>query len=166
MAYELTLLGPICFASPGSLRIVLMTPPVAGVLAAGGYTKQSFKEDLANNGRQAAHLNAYVSSINAVTGTLPTFEKALASVLAKPQAEKGKLPPWFKKFPGSEEIVTIPDINAKNIEFLVCGDPGRNKTQAFAGILNCRISKEINLPANWDALMAKLGYPPLKNCYL
>ena len=166
MAYELTLLGPICFASPGSLRIVLMTPPVAAVLAAGGYTKQSFKNDLANTGRHVALLNAYVSSINAVTGTPPTFEKALARALARPQAEKGKIPPWYKNFPGSEEIVTIPDINAKNIEFIVCGDPGRNKTQAFAGILNCRISKEIQLPANWDALMAKLGYPPLKSFYL
>ena len=45
-------------------------------------------------------------------------------------------------------------------EFLVCGDPSRNKVQTLAGGTGKSI-KEIHLPANWDELMEKAGYRPL-----
>ena len=71
----------------------------------------------------------------------------------------------MEKIPGWEEIVTLPAVN--QIEILTCGDPFRNKSQTLCGIGGgTPPTKEIKLPANWDKLMADLGYPPLKSFYL
>ena len=47
---------------------------------------------------------------------------------------------------------------------LVTGDADRNKVQSMPG--GSYVTIEIKLPANWDALMAKLGYRPLKEFFL
>ena len=47
---------------------------------------------------------------------------------------------------------------------LVTGDPNRNKAQTMPGGGYATI--EIELPANWDALTAALGYGPLADFFL
>jgi hypothetical protein len=141
---------------------------VARVLANGGYTKQSLKEDLI----QTARIGAYEYNWHRVYGSFgkvySSFEDTLAEFLASPAAEKGKLPPWYPQFAGWEDFVTTPSIQPGKIEILVCGDPSRNKTQTMGGpgASNPPPTIEIKLPANWDALMEELGYPPLQNFYL
>jgi hypothetical protein len=78
-----------------------------------------------------------------------------------PGAEKGKLPPWYPRFPGWEEIVTTPAATRGKLQIIVCGDPNRNKVQTLAGGMGAAV-KEIRLPANWDELMEKSGYRPLR----
>jgi len=90
-----------------------------------------------------------------------SFEEELRRALR--YSEKGKLPPWYPRFPGWEEIETVPAVGM--IEFIVCGDPIRNKVQILAGGPGIA-SKEIKLPANWDELMQKAGYRPLREFYL
>ena len=152
------------FKAFGGYKVCLITPPVVEVLAR-GYTKQGLKEDLLKISRGTAFESAYNAAYGFPPGTPPKFEEALERVLKSKTAEKGKLPPWMEKIPGWEEIVTVPA--ASQIEILVCGDPFRNKSQTLCGIGGAPPpTKEIKLPANWDKLMASLGYPPLKSFYL
>ena len=47
---------------------------------------------------------------------------------------------------------------------LVCGDANRNKTQTMPG--GAVSTWEIEVPANWDKLMAELRYPTLRGCFI
>jgi hypothetical protein len=95
----------------------------------------------------------------------PPFEQELKSTMAEPRAETGKLPPWFPRFPGWEEIKTTPVVtNPTDLEILVLGDPSRNKVQALSA--NGYSTKPIRLPKNWDDLMKAAGYRPLKEFLL
>ena len=164
LAYEIT--HKECFASGNirSARTELMTPTVAKVLAEGGYSKKSLREDLIKNARKVTHEWAF-SKVNGSFGRVyPSFEEELANCLVEPEVEKGRLPPWYPRFPGWEEIETTPSLQADKIEFLICGDPSRNKAQTMAG--GRLVTKEIKLPANWDTLMQKKSYRPLKSFYL
>jgi len=153
------------FAASGminSRRYVLLTPAVAEVLADGGYKKGSLIEDVVKDAR----ITTYEQTFSHVYGSLGrvrgAFEEALAKSMRAPGAEKGKLPPWYPRFRGWEEIVTTPTVTPDKITILVCGDPNRNKAQTLAGLRQQAAIKEIRLPANWDELMKKAGYRPLR----
>ncbi len=145
----------------GSARTVLICPTTAQVLAEAGFTKESVKEHL----RKAARKVTYTWTFSQVYGSFgevyPPFREQLEFNLKK--AEKGKLPPWYPRFNGWEEIETTPSIG-RGIDILVCGDPSRNKVQTLAGSA-LSAHTEIQLPSNWDTMMGDLGYPPLKNFY-
>jgi hypothetical protein len=164
MAYGITYKE--CFASGniGSSRTELMTPSVAKVLAGGGYTRKSLKEDLIKTARKVTYEWAFSKVYGTFGKVYPSFEEELANCLAEPAAEKAKLPPWFPRFPGWEEIQTTPSTREGNIELLVCGDPSRNKAQTLAG--SGLVTREIKLPANWDSLMKERRYRPLNSYYL
>jgi hypothetical protein len=168
IAREITYKEGFASGSIGSARTELLTPPVAKVLAGGGYTKKSLKEDLA----QTARIGAFEYNWHRVYGSFgkvyPSFEETLEEFLASPAAEKGKIPPWYPKFPGWEEFVTTPSIHPGKIEILVCGDPSRNKTQTMAGpgASSPPPTREIKLPKKWNEFMEELGYPLLKSFYL
>src|SRR5204862_7131133 len=87
----------------------------------------------------------------------------LAKATRNPENEKGKLPPWYPRFPGWEQIQTTPAV--KMVEIIVCGDPARNKVQNLAGGAGVAM-KEIKLPPRWNQLMASLGRPPLEEFHL
>jgi hypothetical protein len=164
LAYEIT--HKECFASGNirSARTELMTPTVAKLLAKGGYSKKSLREDLIKNARKVTHEWAF-SKVNGSFGRVyPSFEEELGKCLVEPEVEKGRLPPWYPRFPGWDEIETTASLQADKIEFLICGDPSRNKAQTMAG--GGLVTKEIKLPANWDTLMQKKSYRPLKSFYL
>ncbi len=164
MAYGITYCEGFASGSIRSTRYVLVEPGVATVLATGGYTKKSLIEDLIKTARKVTYEWAFSKVHGSFGRAYPPFEEELARCLAEPDTEKGKLPPWYPRFPGWEEIQTTPSIGADNIVIIVCGDPSRNKVQTLAG--GGLMTKEIKLPANWDALMKKLGYPPLESFYL
>jgi hypothetical protein len=131
------------------------------VLAEGGYTKESLKKDLTATARILTYEYAWSRVHGSYGAIYPGFEEELAKAVAEPRAEKGKLPPWYPKFPGSEELQTHPTVtNFTDLEILVLGDPSRNKVQTLAA--NGYGHKEIRLPKNWDDLMKTAGYRPLK----
>jgi hypothetical protein len=149
----------------GSQRVELISPPVAKVLAAGYKTKQHLIDDLIKNSRKPTFEAAFSKLYGSFGPVYGTFEEILEDLLASPDAEKGKLPPWYGRFTGWEEVVTSPCIIEEAIpEILVCGDASRNKTQTLPG--GSVITREVELPADWDKLMADLGYPELKECFI
>jgi hypothetical protein len=146
-----------------SRRYVLVEPGVAKILADGGYTKRSLRRDLMKTGRKITH-EAIFSQVHGSFGRVQrSFEDELGRALRDERTEKGKLPPWYPRFPGWEEIETTPAVGM--VEFIVCGDPARNKVQILAGGPGTAI-KEIQLPANWDELMEQAGYRPLQEFLL
>ena len=166
IAYDLTHKEQFAAGWNGSKRTLLITPTTAQVLAEGGYpSKDSLKADLAKNARIVTYEWAF-SKVYGSFGTIyPPFEEELANTMAEPRAEKGKLPPWYPRFPGWEEIKTTPSVaNPRDLEILVLGDPSRNKVQIFsAGGYN---TIQIKLPGNWDELMKTAGYRPLSEFLL
>jgi hypothetical protein len=146
-----------------SRRYALVSPGVAKILAEGGYTRKSLREDLMNTGRKITY-EAIFSQVHGSYGDVQdSFDNELAKALSNKNNEKGKLPPWYPKVPGWEEIQTTPAI--RMVEFIVCGDPARNKVQVLAGGAGVAIT-EIKLPAKWDELMEQAGNRPLQEFFL
>jgi hypothetical protein len=164
MAYGITTTEAFASGFTGqSRRYVLIEPGVAKILADGGYSKNKLRAELMDTGRKITY-EAVFSQVHGSFGKIyGSFESELKKALSDSSTEKGKLPPWYPRFPGWEKIETTPAI--KLVEFIVCGDPARNKVQTLAGGPGTAI-KEIKLPAKWDELMEKAGYRPLKELLL
>lgn len=161
MAYGLTYNEAFATGIINSPRTLLLTPSTAEVLAKGGYTKKKLIEDLVQTARKTVYEWTFSKVYGSYGKVLGSFERELERNSRDPRAVKGKLPPWYPKTPGWEEIRTIPSLTRDGIRILVCGDPSRNKAQVLAGGTGKSV-KEIKLPANWDELMEKEGYRPLK----
>jgi hypothetical protein len=146
-----------------SRRYVLVEPGVAKILAEGGYTKRSLRRDIMKIGRKPTYEAVFSQVYGSFGRVQRSFEVELRRALRDRTTEKGKLPPWYPRFPGWEEIETTPAVGM--VEFIVCGDPARNKVQILAGGPGTTI-KEIQLPANWDELMEQAGYRPLRDFLL
>ncbi len=160
MAYGVTRSEMFASGMIDSRRYLLLTPGVAELLADGGYTKRGLIEDLTRNARRITHEWVFSKVYGSFGLVLGSFENELAKSMRAPGAEKGKLPPWYPRFPGWEEVVTTPAVTRGRLQIIVCGDPNRNKVQTLAGGMGAAI-EEIRLPANWDELMGELGYRPL-----
>lgn len=63
-----------------------------------------------------------------------------------------------------ERLQTVPVMQEGKTAMLVTGDANRNKTMCLPG--GGFATVKIELPKDWDALMAKKGYKPLKSYYL
>ncbi len=165
IAREMTYKEGFASGQIGIRRIELISPPVAKVLTAGYRTKQSLIGDLIKTARKMTFETAFSKLYGSFGPVYGTFEEILNELLASPEAEKGKLPPWYGRFSGWEEIVTTPCIVAERPpEIIVCGDANRNKTQTLPGgsVSTC----EVELPAKWDKLMSDLGYTALSECFI
>jgi hypothetical protein len=161
MAYGVTRGEMFASGMIDSRRYLLVTPGVAELLADGGYTKRSLIDDLTRGARRITYEWTFSKVYGSFGLVLGSFEEELARSMKAPGAEKGKLPPWYPRFPGWEEIVTTPAATRGKLQIIVCGDPNRNKVQTLAGGMGAAV-KEIRLPANWDELMEKSGYRPLR----
>ena len=59
---------------------------------------------------------------------------------------------------------TVPVMQSGKTAIIITGDANRNKTMCVPG--GGFTSVKIELPKNWDELMKKAGYKPLKSFYL
>lgn len=163
MAYGITTTEAFASGFTGqSQRYVLLAPGVAKVLADGGYTKKRLREDLIKNARKITYEAVFSKVYGSFGPVYNSFEAELQKALKNEHTKKGMLPPWYPRFPGWENIETTPAL--RQVEFIVCGDPARNKVQILAGGPGSAI-KEIKLPAKWNELMAKAGYRPLQEFF-
>ena len=164
IAYGITTTEALASGFTGqSRRYVLVEPGVAKILAEGGYTKRSLRQDLMKIGRKVTYEAVFSQVYGSFGRVQGSFEAELGRALRDRNTEKAKLPPWYPRFPGWEQIETTPAISM--VEFIVCGDPARNKVQILAGGPGTTI-KEIELPAKWDDLTSKAGYRPLQEFFL
>jgi hypothetical protein len=149
---------------PHQRRTLLISPSVAQDLAR-VYSQESLEEDLIKTARRPAFSRAF-ASFYATPGSLPapSFEETIPKTIKAEEGAEGGLGPWFPRFPGWEKIVTVPVTHKGATDILVCGDDSRNKAQVIPGGTPATV--EIDLPTNWDRLMAERGYRPLKDFFL
>ncbi len=147
-------------------RVVLMTEPVAGILAGGYSTLDALENALITNSRrpsyERAFANYYANPGSRKDGEEHTFSQYLAHIDDAEGGEETPTPIWYDT--AEKTMVTIPTMEKGATAFLITGDASRNKIQTMPGGGFSTVAVE--LPANWDALMAALGYQPLSNYQL
>ena len=118
---------------------LLLSPPVAKALAAGGYSKQDVKEYLYENARMPLREFEWVTKYT-FPSTVTVREKAQARILAE------------EYLGGPDDMVRLLSSPAI-VHIIVCGDPNRNRVMAFEGGHTQPTTREISLPVNWDELL-------------
>ena len=130
-------------------------------------TKEELEKALIATARRPAYERAYANYWANPGSAFParyTVDMHVKKIIREEGGELTAPPPWIAKVPGQEKIYTVPVMKAGMTPILVTGDSDRNKVQTIPGGNSATI--EIDLPANWDSLMANLGYRPLKEFFL
>ena len=74
------------------------------------------------------------------------------------------VPEWLQGVVPYDTIDTTQTIEANNTGFVITGGDSTNQFQIMPGGDTC--SFNVNLPRNWDTLVAQEGYSPIANYYL
>ncbi len=128
--------------------LILVSPIIAETIAAGGWSKQKFREQLFAQARMPAH----------------QFERILRDWTQKPtwnlqeEHAAGRIPKIFHESDDPERRVPLV-WRPEDFQIVVTGDLGRNSIYVFAhnGVLGFPVGKEIRLPENWRGLRAGAG---------
>lgn len=148
-------------------RTFLMTEFVARDLARTYPTKGMLEAALIATARRPAYERAYANYWANPGSAFPsryTMDMHVRKIIRNEGGELTPPPPWMEKAAGPEKIYTVPVMKAGLTSILVTGDADRNKVQTLPG--GNSVTIEIKLPADWDARMAELGYPPLNHFFL
>ena len=148
-------------------RTMLVTEFVARDLARSYPTKEKLEAALVATARRPAYERAYANYWANPGSGFPeryTVDMHVKKIIKDENGELTAPPPWLAKTPGQQKIYTVPVMKTGMTQILVTGDADRNKVQTMPG--GSTVTIEIKLPANWDELMAKLGYRPLKEFFL
>ena len=148
---------------PRVYRTFLLTPDVVKDLAKAYKSKDELEAALIKTARTPLAMRAYAnyygnpgSAFDPETCPLSAQEKLLGET---EMAEETETPPWLA-WTGKKTCVTVPVMQEGKSIFLVTGDPARNKEQCVPGGASACV--KIELPKNWDELMAEKGYAPLE----
>ena len=166
MAQEATEKQQFAIASgtPFVYRTFMVTPPVARDLAHAYRSKAALESALIATARmpleQRAWGNYYANPGSAVR--IP-YERHRSKLAAAEHAEDSPTPPWLS-WCGKQTLLTVPVMQQGKSAILISGDAARNKAMCLPGGGFATI--RIELPDEWDKLVAPLGYPPLKSFYL
>jgi hypothetical protein len=148
-------------------RTILITEHVARDLARAYPTKEKLEQALIATARRPAHERAYANYWANPGSAFPdryTVEMHTRKLIEREGGSPTDPPPWMARPPGGGKIHTIPVMKPGMTDMLITGDADRNKVQTMPG--GNSVTIEIKLPANWNKLMAGLGYPPLEDFFL
>ena len=144
-----------------TFRTILMTEPVAKILAAKYRSPQTLEMDLIEASRrplkERAFANYYANPGGAKDGGKHTLRQYQGHIRKTEGGEMTPTPAWYDT-PESQQM-TIPTMKRGMTAFIITGDSARNKIQTMPGGGYATI--QIDLPSNWDSLMSELGYKPL-----
>ena len=155
--------------NPQVWRTVFITEAVAGNLAKKYTTKDLLEDALIATARRPLYMRTYANywaNTGSRQDTLRTFERHYTK-LERSQSEQAAMTPtpdWLAGIVPDSEIMTIATMNKGETPILLTGDSVRNKFQVMPGGGYKTVKAE--LPDNWDALVAPLGYAPLETFYL
>lgn len=149
-----------------TFRTILMTEPVASILAGEYKSPEVLEKVLIENSRrpvkERAFANYYANPGGAKDGGQHNLRQYQGHIRKDEGGEMTPTPEWYDS-PESEQL-TIPTMRRGMTAFIITGDAARNKVQTMPGGGYATI--KIELPGNWDSLMTELGYQPLKEFYL
>lgn len=144
-----------------TFRTILMTEPVAKILAGKYRSPQTLEMDLIEASRrplkERAFANYYANPGGAKDGGKHTLRQYQGHIRKTEGGELTPTPAWYDT-PESQQM-TIPTMKRGMTAFIITGDSARNKVQTMPGGGYATI--QIDLPRNWDSLMSELGYKPL-----
>ena len=147
-------------------RVVLITEPVAKILASGYSTIDGLEDALIQNSRRSAYertfANYYANPGSRKDGEEHTFNQYFSHIVQSEGGEETTTPIWYDT--QATTMTTIPTMEKGSTAFLVTGDASRNKVQAMPGGGFSTVA--IDLPAAWDSLMKAKGYPALSDMFL
>ena len=153
--------------TPFVYRAMLITGHVAWDLAKSYRSKENLEQALITTARQPLDARTYAnywanpgSSFNENTYTVYRHSYRIAR---KENARKTATPPWLT-WTNIKTLETVPVMQQGKTAIIITGDANRNKTMCVPG--GGFTSIKIELPENWDTLMEKAGYKPLKSFYL
>ena len=148
--------------TPFVYRTMLVTNYVARDLARKFESKEELEAALIKTARRPLAERAYAnywgnpgSSFNTERYSLKQHAEKIGR---KEHAETTAPPPWLV-WTGKDRMETVPVMLPGKTAILITGDENRNKTMCVPG--GGFATVKIELPKNWDALMAKAGYKPL-----
>ena len=144
-----------------TFRTILMTEPVAAILASKYKSPQALEKVLIDASRrplkERAFANYYANPGSRKDGGEHSLRQYTAHIGKSEGAKMTKTPAWYDS--SESQMNTIPTRNRGMTAFIITGDSARNKVQTMPGGGYATI--KIELPSNWDALMSELGYGPL-----
>ncbi len=143
-----------------------MTEPVANILKDRYSTIGGLEDALIDNTRRSAYerafANYYANAGGRKDGGEHTFNQYLSHIISSEGGEETLTPVWYDT--DGETMATIPTMQKGTTALLITGDASRNKIQTMPGGGNSMV--KIELPANWNTLMAAKGYSALSDMYL
>lgn len=144
-----------------TFRTILMTEPVAATLAKVYSTTDVLEEYLIEASRRPLKERAFANYYANPGGTKDGGQHNLGQYTGYLRRTEGAAqtatPLWYDS--PETTIETIPTMRKGMTQFLVTGDAARNKLQTMPG--GGYSTVEIELPKNWNVLMAELGYRQL-----
>ena len=146
-------------------RTILMTEEVAALLKNEYGSVEALEDQLIATARrplyERAYAHYYANPGSAVNNNI-SLEQFMAQLQEEENAEMTPTPEWYAS--DSPQMLTIPTMEKGKTAFIVTGDPSRNKIQTMPGGGVSTVAVE--LPEEWDTLMAEKGYQPLRSFYL
>lgn len=146
-------------------RTVLITEPLARILAQEYETLDELEDSLIVRSRRPVRERAF-ANLYANTGGQKDDRYTLSQYIRYiEQEEEGELTsvgPWYDRTEATQK--TIATMRKGETVFVITGDTARNKVQVMPG--GGYSTAVVELPDNWDELMAAKGYPPLESMYL
>ena len=145
-----------------TFRTILMTEPVAKILAERYKSPQALERDLIEASRrplkERAFANYYANPGGAKDGGKHSLRQYQGHIRNTEGGEMTSTPPWYDS--SESEQMTVPTMKRGMTAYIITGDSARNKVQTMPG--GGYVTIQIQLPRNWDSLMSELGYKPLK----
>ena len=145
-----------------TFRTILMTEPVAKILAERYKSPQALERDLIELSRrplkERAFANYYANPGGAKDGGKHSLRQYQGHIRNTEGGEVTSTPPWYDS--SESEQMTVPTMKRGMTAYIITGDSARNKVQTMPG--GGYVTIQIQLPRNWDSLMSELGYKPLK----
>ena len=135
--YDFPTIGP---KAETVMVTLVLSPPVAKLLADAGYDKRAIREHVHEHARMPLREFEWI--------THHTFPRG---VTVRQRAQAGVLPPEFMGAPDDRvRLLKGPEV----VHVVVCGDPNRNRLMSFEGGHTVPTTRRIVLPPDWSARLA------------
>ena len=140
-----------------TFRTILLTEPVAAILAEEYRTPETLEKALIGASRrplrERAFANYYANPGSRKDGVEHSLRQYSAHLGKTEGAKMTATPPWYDSTDAEQN--TIPTMKPGMTAFLITGDSARNKVQTMPG--GGYASVKVELPKDWDKLLEAAG---------
>lgn len=158
--------------NPREARMIWLTKDAAATIAKGCSSKTELKDTLIDTARRPLWMRTY-AHYWANTGSKihmnTTFDEHYNDIkrgvstenVERDYVSQTPVPEWLRGVVPFETIDTTQTIESSNTGFVITGGDISSQVQILPGGDTC--SFNVNLPRNWDTLVANERYSPIKN---